>query len=117
MSKYDMPLYPYSWNEDVPEHEVCEVCGREVDELHFGVCDYCLEKNTNFENVIEFGDENKKKIEINGFLGYVFSDLEIEQILKKEYLECKNIGNYVDENIEKDYIFEEIYDFASFLKR
>lgn len=60
-----------------------------------GVCDDCI----NFENAIEFGNEHKAIIQINGYIASEFEESEIEEILKNHLIEAQKIGkklNYKD---------------------
>lgn len=42
----------------------------------------CLKESATVNNAIECGNEAKSEIKINGFLAYLFSEKEIEDILK-----------------------------------
>ena len=45
------------------------------------VCDECAEDNATVETALEYGEENKTEIALNGFLVYMFPPSVIERIL------------------------------------
>lgn len=83
---------PECKGEFVPAVE-CKICGayHKSEEFWYGVCDKCLENKATVENAIELGNDDKEKIEINGFLLTVFKESEIQEILMRE-AEKKNIA-------------------------
>lgn len=84
---------------DIESEYVCH-CGGELEEVH--KCKYCneyisldetcCEKCITLENCLEIGEENKKTIKINGFLGVMFSEEEITEILIREMKEAEKLG-------------------------
>ncbi len=68
------------------EAKRCAICDEwcNPDDLYGGVCESCLDNNVDADNALQLGDENKEKIEINGFLAQAFSESEIESILKSK---------------------------------
>ena len=70
---------------------ICDGCGEEVllgDEYEWNgsvLCKDCLldtiKHTFTFDNAIKEGDEEKKSIEINGFVAHFLSEVEINRIL------------------------------------
>ncbi len=62
----------------------CIGCGEYFpdEELSGGYCIDCLKESATVNNAIGCGNEEKSEIKINGFLAYLFSEKEIEEILK-----------------------------------
>jgi len=79
---------------DEPEMVTCPICEQEVpdDECWYGACDKCLMKAETFENALDYGNDRKVAVEINGYLAYEFSADEIEEILKRELALCRLTG-------------------------
>ena len=71
------------------EMQKCEICGEYFceDEIEYGVCHECVEKNLTVDNCYRWGEDCKEKIEINGFLRAVYSDTNIERLLLKNFKE------------------------------
>lgn len=89
----------------------CEICDEwcNPDDLHGGVCDSCLDDSVDVDYALLIGDENKEKIEINGFLSQIFSETEIENLLKNRLNENKSFYRKETENYcldDKDYFGE-----------
>ena len=79
------------------------------DDLHGGVCDSCLDDSVDVDNALLIGDENKEKVEINGFLAQIFSETEIENLIKNKLNENKSFYRKETENYcldDKDYFGE-----------
>lgn len=71
----------------------CEICGKYMADADSRiVCDSCVAENTTFETAREIGEQNKEKIEINGFFFDIFSEEEIDEILL-EFAKKKCFGN------------------------
>lgn len=117
--------WPEEWMDEdccdieVSDNEIiCDLC-REVvfeDDSYGGVCLNCLDENTTFENALEFGDVNQYDIKINGFLASVFTDKEIEEILKKKYKEHMDLFNSKSQEEIENFCFEDRWDFGHFLR-
>lgn len=78
---------------DIEDMYECKVCGGLVseDDLWGGVCGECIEKHTNLDNCIEFGNEDKKKIEINGFILSLLTEEQINDILVRAIRDANTI--------------------------
>lgn len=117
---YDMPQYPYSWNEEENDDDMkeCQVCGNRVfeDDIDNEICIDCLTKYATLENAIEYGKCRKEQVELNGFLFSQFTEREIEEILLKELKEYKQIfpGRCQKQTVE--YCHDSKWDFAEFIK-
>lgn len=78
-------------NGDFEEAVRCEVCGEwflksELSQDY--ICTECIEKKaSDFDFAYNAYSKHKESIEINGLLAGIFSESEIEEILRREYLE------------------------------
>lgn len=99
---------------DEPEMVVCDLCGEEVpdEECLWGVCDSCLAKAETFGNAMDYGEDRKVSVELNGYLAYEFSADEIEEILKRELSDSYIIGWTSVHN----FLTDDSSDFAGWLK-
>lgn len=81
-----MAVCPYCHGYFEEMHK-CEICGEYFceDEIEWGVCHGCIEKNLTVDNCYRWGEDCKEKIEINGFLRAVYSDIDIERLLLKNF--------------------------------
>ena len=61
------------------------------DDLWGGVCLECIENHTNLDTCIEFGNEDKKKVEINGFILSLLSEEQINDILVRAIRDANTI--------------------------
>ena len=64
---------------------LCPICGTEYIPDDEDLCDKCFENACTFENCEDMGAEATEHIDLNGFLFSVFSESEIEEILRKEF--------------------------------
>jgi len=53
-----------------------------------GICSSCFDKFADFENALDYGEEEKGNIHINGFLASQFTEIQINEILKRELVEA-----------------------------
>lgn len=92
----------------------CSECGEYflMEEMAGDICKNCLNDKASIENLINFGEENKEELKINGFLLNCFSLKEIENILKTELL-----LNEKREQRIKDFTNEYGEEFSKFLRR
>jgi len=99
---------------DEPEMVVCDLCGEEVpdEECRWGVCDKCLAEAETFETAMDYGEDRKVAVELNGYLAYEFSADEIEEILKRELSDSYIIGWTSAHN----FLTDDSSDFADWLK-
>lgn len=90
----------------------CEICGRYMagDDARI-VCDNCVSENSTFETACEIGNENKEKIEINGFFYEIFTEEEVNEILL-EHAKKKVFG---DENLVNKFIRSDVWYFEDWL--
>lgn len=93
----------------------CKICGQPFANVELGgICNECLEDAANFETALEVGADNKDLVEINSYLLYEFEASEIEEILKRELLNAEKFGY---KNRAKDYLLQDTYYFANWLKK
>lgn len=94
---------------DNPVMKTCPICEREYDEedMMWSVCDSCLFAAETYENALAWGNEEKKEIEINGFLAYAFTSDQIEEVLREKLDEY---GNITIDRARKSYAEEYCYD-------
>ena len=71
---------------DIEDLYKCKVCGEyhTDDDLQGGVCMHCIDKHTNLKNCLEFGDDCKVNVKVNGFIAYVLTSSQINEILVRE---------------------------------
>lgn len=115
-------------NEEDLLTDECPKCGREIvkteqcgickdyynpDDLEWEICEDCYEYYYTFENAINFGDKNKKQIEINGYLASEFDELQIEDILKRELEQIKHSVKLK----HKDYLLDNDFDYKKDIKK
>ena len=84
---------PICGSDDIDEAKRCAECDEWVNEKNLvnGLCPACIEKHANdYGTVKAYGADRKEAVEINGFLAWVFTPAEIEEILERE---LKNSGN------------------------
>jgi len=99
---------------DEPEMVTCPICEQEVpdEQCIWGVCDKCLAEAETFDTAMDYGNDRKVAIEINGYLAYEFSADEIEEILKRE-LALFLLTGCMDYH---GYLTDDSSDFADWLK-
>ena len=111
LDKYENIEYecPYCECKEIVEAHECGVCGDfyAIDDLEWEICEDCYEYYYTFENAINFGDKNKKQIEINGYLASEFDELQIEDILKREIEQIKHSVKLK----HKDYLLDNDFDY------
>lgn len=99
---------------DEPEMVTCPICEQEVpdEECRYGVCDSCLSKAETFDTALDYGNDRKVVVEINGYLAYEFSAEDIAEILERELALCRLTGcaEY------HAYLTDDSSDFAEWLK-
>ena len=103
-------------DETEPQTE-CLICGEMFEEDGYKICPSCMREYATPKNAIEYGADEcaKKKVEINGFLATVFAPEQIDEILKREYLEAVRLSG--DRQAAIDYCGAWIRDdsFADFI--
>lgn len=105
-------MWCYCGGEYVPA-ETCELCGEPCLKIYSGVCAECLNDCAELEEAIDYGEQNKKEILINGYLAREFTLEEIELILMREVREEKRLGLKLK---YEEFCLEDKCDFAEFLK-
>ena len=98
----------------------CAVCGEwySNDDLTEGVCDYCMHRNLNANNVEAFADTfevEKCSFEVNAILEHVFSSEEVNEILMREFKQMLHTKRMMPTRLEdsmKTYLQD---DWANFL--
>lgn len=76
---------PYCKGEIEDMHE-CKLCGEfySDDNGAAGVCDACIHKHATFDNCLNYGDDSKTNVKINGFVASVLTESQINEILIRE---------------------------------
>ena len=71
----------------------CKMCENWFDEVHLfgGVCDKCIEVNSDFDTCLNVGSRHRESVRLNSFLFWLFDEDEIEQILTREARGSKKI--------------------------
>lgn len=93
----------------------CEICGKWIPQENYSsVCDECLEESITFETAINVGEQDYKRIVINGYLASEFTVDEIESILKRELLEAEKLNRKLK---YKEYCLENKQDLANEIEK
>jgi hypothetical protein len=93
--------------------KICPVCHENYMTEDEALCVECFETSCTFENCKEMGIEATENIDINGFLAFVFSDKEIEKILKNAF---ESMPESDQKLYIKKYCEEDVYFLASWLE-
>lgn len=111
---------PYCGSEEWEYVEECCRCGEYFlyDDDIYGtsgsmICRKCIDKEMTVENVIDYGNERTDEISLNGLFIYVYSDTEINEILKREFMKLpeEKRNQYI-----KDYVECDLHDFADWVE-
>lgn len=95
----------------------CCICDEYFyDEDGYGACENCLSENATFENALLIGEEETDAVEINGFLSRSFTREQIEEILKRELEQARNLHNTIIDKDAKGYCLEDASWFAEWVK-
>ena len=105
---------PNCGSEDFEEAAYCEVCNQwfPCDEVTGKVCDKCLKKNITVQNIFKYGRARKEKVELNGFLAYVYEPDEIEHILTEHF---RSLWDERKTEFVNDYITDDPEDFSKWI--
>ncbi len=95
---------PNCGSEDFEEAGHCIKCDEffPLDKMVGSICRDCLEKRMNDDTALAYGNDRKEAVELNGFLAYIFSASEIDEILKAN----------MPKGYARKYITDDIYDFS-----
>ena len=110
---------PYCGSDELVDMFQCELCGEWFpgDEIygHMGemVCNDCIEKNTNEENVMDFSKENLVDVGIPEIIADNFSEDEITDILYKWFKD--SLSEFEKLNIFKEEVACNKSEFAEYL--
>lgn len=97
---------------NIGEIEQCKVCREYHTSCINNICKWCRENAATIETAMAMGDVYTDKIELNGFLTYVFGKDRIEELLKQEL--AKEPKNVIEADAEK-YCFEDVYAYTDYL--
>lgn len=98
-SNFGVEDCPYCGSYEFDEVEMCRKCGEFFDEYNIngGICWDCLKKYAkDLDTVLKVGEKEKTNISINGFLGWFFTEEEIEEILLRELKDIEKIKGFDD---------------------
>ena len=127
---------PNCGSEDIEEAEQCSICGEwhSEDALSGGVCEKCLDKHATIENAIKWGEDEREEAEkfmkyhsirpsqadclipINGFLAYVYTPSEIDEILRKDFESLRKDFPAKAQEYASNYITDDPSAFAEWYK-
>ncbi len=94
------------------EHYYCDECGEEIDDedlVERNGGDYhrdCwydklgYQETLTLENAEKWGEKNTKEVELNGYYAAYFDESEIEELLKREYLDARSKADIHDDIAE-----------------
>lgn len=111
---------PVCGSEYVDEVYQCELCGEWFygDEIYGSMgemaCDKCIEKHKTAEEVVDFASNDLVEVELNGLLAFVFEEDQINELLKRQFMELPKDEQkkYID-----DYMSWNKNEFGEFLAR
>jgi len=98
----------------------CKECDGDFgeDELHEGYCDECLEKHASYETALDYSEAGERTfVELDQFLGYIFSTSEIEEILHKTLADARKLFDHQVRRESKNYCLTDKDDFALYVDR
>lgn len=106
---------PYCKSIDLEEVFHCIKCGEWFadDDMIGSICKDCLEKMLTNENAIQYGDEDRQEVTINGFMAWLYRGGEIEDILEADF---RRTSPEWQRRMVKDYCMDSKYDFSEFLE-
>lgn len=111
---YEKVLNPCSCGADEWADAIeCKICGSHNLEKNqfYGFCNDCIDQSATPKMAIEIGQDNRSKVEISGFMAYLFKPSEIEEILLRI---AKRNPKY--EEIAKKYCKEDLICFTGYLE-
>lgn len=95
----DWDTCPNCGSEYLDEALKCYACDNWVNETYGwggkNLCQDCIDKAGTTDNLLEYGNSEKEKVEINCFLAGIYSEEQINFMLRQRYLESLKSG--VDE--------------------
>lgn len=81
---YEDLLEPCECGGEFVKTKRCEICdGYMSEESSDVICEECVKKYGNKESALAFGDDEVETVDINGFLAYMLSEKEINDVLQK----------------------------------
>jgi len=106
---------------DYEEAKQCVECGEYFaeDEMSGEYCAECLKEHATVENAIASGNEATEKVSVNGFVAFVFSEEEINEILVGALEKKINSGTAGANSIidrARDFCFDDATWFAEWLE-
>ena len=103
---------------DFVEADKCSVCDEYFyDEDHNGACDFCLNEYATYENALLIGEEETDTIELNGYLVHSFTKEQIEEILKRELEQARQLDKAKIDKEAKEYCHTDKSWFAEWLEK
>ena len=109
---------PDCGSDELTEAYQCEMCGEwfVYEYIHGSagqmVCDKCLEEHMTADEVLDFAEEDRTEIELNGLLAFAFDEGDINEMLKTAFL---RLPKSEQEQYIKDYIEDTKSEFAEYL--
>ena len=106
---------------DYEEAKQCAECGEYFaeDEMSGEYCTECLKEHATVENAIESGNEATEKVSVNGFVAFVFSEEEINEILVgalEKKIDSGTAGANAIIDKARDFCFDDATWFAEWLE-
>ena len=115
----DVSICPECGHDSIAECGICVSCGAPVpDESGDCVCDNCLKHHSNPSTALVYGDRRKENVKVNGFLAFVYSAEEINDILLTHYRgeALTLVDSFRRDGMTDLYVREDPGDFADFIK-
>ncbi len=86
---------------------VCRICGKMIDEyeLTWDTCEECMENVKTYDNCVCCGEENRSRVELNGFITSCLDETEMEEILLEAICHSRYLSRYIN-----DYATDNLYE-------
>lgn len=110
---------PECGHDSICECGICVSCGAPVpDESGECVCENCIKYHSNPTTALVYGDRRRDSVKINGFIAFLYSEAEINDILLSHYLGevLTTIEHFRLDGMAELYAQEDRGDFADFIK-
>ncbi len=100
-------------------NKICPICEREYDdedEMLWGVCMDCIEKNATFATVYEYGAKRPNTVTMNALWVKFFSPEQIDEIIKQHAYETIKFFPDLAKRYALETVSDDWHDFADWLK-
>lgn len=99
---------PYCGGDNLDEVYECAHCGHYVEEAYGCVgsllCEDCLKEVSDVRTVVEYGNDNREEVKINGLFACIYDEDEINEILLADFmrLPAERQRELTDDFVDRD---------------